>query len=150
MISLLIPALLDSLLFVVKYNGYIWHPMNFLRPRCVSAVLITHQSSLSHLSMRLGSKSQILQAEGYHKCPQNGKWRMSEVWSAVTPGYKPSGKKSMHKEEPRFRNVLLFGTETLNSILSLTMLLFFLFAFSSHAFCVLFNRQNRLHATCSP
>lgn len=79
--------------------------MNFLRLRCVSAVLITQQGSLSHLSMRLGWKSQI--PEGYHRCPQSGKWRMSEVWSAVTPGYKPSGKKSMHKEEPQFRNVFV-------------------------------------------
>lgn len=91
MISLLIPALLDCLLFVVKYSGYIWHPLNLHRPRCVSAVLITQQGSLSYVSLWLGCKSQRPLVEGYHKFPQNGKWRTSEVCSVIECTFWVSG-----------------------------------------------------------
>lgn len=91
MISSLIPALLDCLLFVVKYSGYIWHPLNLHRPRCVSTVLITQQGSLSYTSLWLGCKSQTPQVEDYHKFPQNGKWNTSEVWSVIECPFWVSG-----------------------------------------------------------
>lgn len=149
MISLLIPALRDCLLFVVKYNGYIWHPVNFHRPRCVSAVLITQQGSLSHIS-EIGLWESDTSSWGLTQV--FSEWKMEDIRGLVCSHawLQTFWEGDCTRRNLSLETFLMVGTETLNSILSLIVLLFFLFALSSHAFCMLFNRQNHLRATCSP